>query len=289
MSVRKIIALLAASLTAVAGAAAYGGTASAAGEGRGSVTMTVQSGTLDVLAAPCGGRPLVIDLANSGSEGEYVDVFITPERPLLTSHDVISTYVPPSRSIVVRAQVSAPLGSAGGTHDVSLRLGPRGSAQQAAVTVTPKPSGPGADLALGGPVSASSTHGNFNVCGAVDANTNSEDWSTRTGWNDGTRAVFPDTYTVEFGGPQPIDRVVLHTLDSARYPAARYGLKDFDVQTLGSGGEWTTVSSIRGNTAGRVEIPLDPVVSTASVRVVALASNSGDYSRIVELEVYQAS
>lgn len=289
MSVRKIIALLAVSLTAVAGVAVYAGTASAAKPGRGSVTMTVRSGTLDVLAAPCGGRPLVIDLANSGSEGEYVDVFIAPERPLLTSHDVISTYVPPNRDVAVRAQVSAPLGSAGGTHEVSLRLGPRGPEQQAAVTVTPKPSGPGADLALGGPVSASSTHGNFNVCGAVDANTDSEDWSTLTGWNDGTRAAFPDTYTVEFGGPQPIDRVVLYTLDSARYPAARYGLRDFDVQVPGKDGEWTTVSSVRGNTAGRLEIPLDPVVSTTSVRIAALASNSGDYSRIIELEVYQGS
>ncbi|MFI0353188.1 discoidin domain-containing protein [Actinomadura sp. 9N407] len=287
MSVRKLIALLAVSFTAVAGVAVYGGTASAARQGRGPVTMTVQSGTLDVLAAPCGGRPLLVDLTNPGSEGAYVDVFITPERPLVTSHDVISTYVPPNDNVVLRAQVSAPLGSAGGTHGVSLRLGPRGPRQQAAVTVTPKPSGPGADLALGGPVSASSTHGNFSVCGAVDGNTDSEDWSTRTGWNDGTRTVFPDTYTVEFGGPRPIDRIVLYTLDSARYPAARNGLKDFDVQTLGSGGEWTTVSSVRGNTTGRVEISPDPVVTTASVRIVALASNSGDYSRIIELEVYQ--
>ncbi|MFG2003672.1 hypothetical protein ACGFNU_31390 [Spirillospora sp. NPDC048911] len=289
MSLRKIIILLAVSLTAIAGAALYAGTASATGQGRGSVTMTVQSGTLDVLAAPCGGRPLVVDVANSGSKGAYVDVFIAPERPLVTSHDVISTYVPPNDNVVLRAQVSAPLGSAGGTHDVSLRLGPRGQRQRAAVTVTPKPSGPGADLALGGPVSASSTHGNFNVCGGVDGNANSEDWSTRTGWNDGTRAAFPDTYTVEFGGPRPIDRIVLYTLDSTRYPAARYGLRDFDVQALGGGGEWTTVSSIRGNTTGRVEISPDPVLSTTSVRVVALASNSGDYSRIVELEVYQDS
>ncbi|MFB4315188.1 discoidin domain-containing protein [Actinomadura sp. 21ATH] len=289
MSLRKIIALLAAALTAAAGVAAYAGTASAARQGRGSVTMTLQSGTLDVLAAPCGSRPLVVDLANSDSKGAYVDVFITPERPLVTSHDVISTYVPPNDNVVLRAQVTAPHGSAGGTHGVSLRLGPRGPQQKAAVTVTPKPSGPGANLALGGPVSASSTHGNFNVCGGVDGNANSEDWSARTGWNDGTRAVFPDTYTVEFGGPQPIDRIVLYSLDSARYPAARNALRDFDVQVLGGDGEWTTVSNVRGNALGRLEFPLDPVVTAKSVRVVALASNSGDYSRIVELEVYQDS
>ncbi|MFG2088418.1 discoidin domain-containing protein [Spirillospora sp. NPDC048824] len=288
MSVRKIIALPAVSLTAVAGVVLHAGAASAAEQGRGSVTMTLQSGPLDVLAAPCGGEPLVVALTNSGPEGAYADVFITPERPLVTSHDVISTYVPPDGDVVVRVQVSAPLGSAGGTHDVSLRLGPHGPRQDASVTVTPKPSGPGANLALGGPVNASSTHGNFHVCGAVDGNTDSEAWSTRTGWNDGTRTVFPDTYTVEFGAPQPIDRIVLYTLDSARYPAARYGLRDFDVQVLG-GGEWTTVSSVRGNATGRLEISPDPVVSATSVRVVALASNSGDYSRIVELEVYQDS
>jgi hypothetical protein len=135
-------------------------------------------------------------------------------------------------------------------------------------------------------VKASSTHGNFAACGAVDGNTDSADWDTLTGWNDGTSRVWPDTYTVDFGGPQPIDRVVLYTLDSARYPASRYGLRDFDVQVLRDG-DWTTVQSVRGNTQGKVDLALDPPVSTTSVRVVTLASNSADYSRIVELEVYQ--
>lgn len=281
MSLRTIAGLLALPLIALGGAGAV--PASAAG----TITLTVAPGPLDVLAAPCGIRSLEIGIANSASSGAYVDVFITPDRPLVTSHDVISTYVPPGDDVVVRAEVSAPIGSAAGTYEVAVRAGARGPRAKSSVAVTPKPSGPGANLALGGPVTASSTHGNFSVCGAVDGNTDSADWDTLTGWNDGTSRVWPDTYTAEFGGPQPISRVALYTLDSARYPAARYGLRDFDVQVLRDG-TWTTVSSVRGNTLGLVDLTFDPPVTTTSVRIVTLASNSGDYSRIVELEAYQS-
>jgi hypothetical protein len=289
VSFRKI-----AGLAVLALAAIVGGTVPAVAAGPdggpkgGSITMSVEPGPLDVLAASCGGKSLDIDISNKGSSGAFVDVFITPEKPLITSHDVISTYVPPNRDIVVRTQVTAPAGAAGGTYDIALRLGARGSRAKTSVAVTPKPSGPGANLALGGPVTASSTHGNFSACGAVDGNTNSADWDTLTGWNDGTSRVWPDTFTVDFGGPQQFSRVVLYTLDSERYPAARYGLRDFDVQVMRDG-EWATVQSVRGNTQGVREFALDPVVSTTSVRILALASNNSDYSRIVELEVYQES
>jgi F5/8 type C domain-containing protein len=282
-NLRGIAAALVLSLTALAALAVPAAAAPA-----GSVQLTVPAGPLDVLAAPCGSRPLEITLTNTGAAGAFVDVFITPEDPLVTSHEVISTYVPPDDSLIVRANISAPTGSAGGTHDVAVRLGARGPRAESSVAVTPKPSGPGANLALGGPVSASSTHGNFSVCGAVDGNTNSEEWDTLTGWNDGTSRVWPDLYTVEFGAAKSIDRIVLYTLNSARYPAARYGLRDFDIQVL-IAGEWTTVSTVRGNTRGMHELSLNPPVSATSARVLTLASNSSDYSRIVELEVFQSA
>ncbi|WP_460515127.1 hypothetical protein [Flindersiella endophytica] len=276
-------------LAALLGAVLFG-TAGPAGAARGSITLSVAPGPMAVLAAPCGGQPLPIDIGNTGSTGAYVDVFIEPEGPLTTSHDVISTYVPPSDDVVVTAQISAPLGSAGGTYGVSVQVGSRGPSASSSAVVTPKPSGPGANLALGGPVSASSTHGNFAVCGGVDGNTSSEDWDTLTGWNDGTSRVWPDTYAIStVGGAQPIGRVVVYTLNSVRFPAARYGLKDFDVEVLDEGGKWVNVSSVRDNTAGVVEFTYDSPLLTTGVRIVALASNNNDYSRIVELEVYQAS
>lgn len=256
----------------------------------GSITLSVAPGPLPVMAAPCGGQPLSIDIGNTSSSGTYVNVFITPEDPLLTSHDLISTYVPPNDNVIVTAQISAPLGSAGGTYGVDVKVGSRGPRASSSAVVSEKPSGPGANLALGGPVAASSTHGNFHACGAVDGNTNSEEWDTLTGWNDGNSRVWPDTYTVSLvGGPHNVDRIVLYTLDSVRFPAARFGLRDFDVEILDEGGKWTAVTSVRGNTSGVVDLTFDPALSTTAVRLIMLASNNNDYSRIVELEVYQAA
>lgn len=81
-----------------------------------------------------------------------------------------------------------------------------------------------------------------------------------------------------------VSRVDLHTLDSAREPAARFGLRDWDVQVRVSG-EWRTVDEVRANSVGVVSSEFAPVAADA-VRIVGLASNNGDYSRIVELEVY---
>ena len=141
------------------------------------------------------------------------------------------------------------------------------------------------DLAAGEQATASSTHGNFAVCGAVDGDKDSEHWDTLTGWNDGTRAVFPDTYDVALAEPTTIDRVQLYTLDSVKYPAATNGLRDWDVQVRAGSGAWMTVASVRGNTAGHVTSTFTPTQADA-VRILALAGNGNTYSRIVELEVY---
>ncbi|HEY6740437.1 MAG TPA: hypothetical protein VI076_16450 [Actinopolymorphaceae bacterium] len=249
------------------------------------VTVSVLPDRLSVLAAPCGTRWIDLTITNTTSQPRYVDVYITPESPVHTSHDQISTYLPPDRSVEARVQISADTDAPVGTYDVSFRVGPRGPGQATVpVTVTPRPTGPGANLALGGPAEASSTHGNFSACGAFDGNTNHDDWSTATGWNDGTSGVFPDWLAVRFPKPQQVSRVVAHTLDSSRYPAARYGLKDWDVQVL-TEGEWQTVAQVRGNTTGVVTSTFEPV-TTSAVRISALASNDATYSRLVELEVY---
>jgi hypothetical protein len=125
----------------------------------------------------------------------------------------------------------------------------------------------------------------YPACGATDGDHDSAHWATTTGWNDGTRGLFPDWLQVTFSQPETVSRVDLYTLDSTRYPAARYGLRDWDVQ-VDSGGQWTTVAQVRGNTAGLVSSAFAPV-RTSGVRILALASNEGlTYSRVVELEVY---
>jgi hypothetical protein len=247
------------------------------------VTVSTQP-AVEVLAAPCGSRPMDITIGNTSAAGVYADVFIVPSAPVRTSHDLISTYVPPRESVVVRTQVSAPADALGGTYSVVARSGTSGASDSTAVTVVERPGGPDRNLAFGGPVSASSTHGNFTVCGAADGNRSSDDWSTSTGWNDGTSRVFPDWYAATFAQPESVSRVVVYTLGSSRYPAAQFGLRDWDVQVL-EGSTWRTVASVRGNTAATVTSTFDPVVTT-SVRILATASNDANYSRIVELEIY---
>jgi hypothetical protein len=250
------------------------------------LTLSTSPASLDILAAPCGARTVDIGVRNDDSTAVYADVLLTPDEPLTTSPEVISSYLPAGYELQVPVRVSAPAGSAATTGEIVVQAGRsgRGDTLTVPVTVTPPPSGPGANLALGASVTASSSHGNFPPCRAIDGNANSEDWQTLTGWNDGTSRVFPDWLALELAQPQQLSKVVVHTLDSSRYPAPRYGLADWDVQVLANG-TWQTVASVRDNTVGVVTSTFPPV-TTASVRILALASNDANYSRIVELGVY---
>jgi hypothetical protein len=260
------------------------------------LTLTATPTTLNVLAAPCGGRNVDVAVRNDSSQPTYADVLLTADSPLSATPDVISSYLPAGYTLHTPVQVSAPSGSADSDAKVTIKAGRTGRGPQITVPVVVKapPSGPGANLAIAATVSASSSHANFPACGAIDGNSNSDDWQVATGWNDGTSRVFPDWLAVTFAQPHQVSRVDLHTLNSTRYPAPRYGLRDWDVQVWDAGasggsggsGEWHTVAGVRGNTAGVVSSTFDPV-STTSVRVFVIASNDSTYSRIVELEVYE--
>jgi hypothetical protein len=116
---------------------------------------------------------------------------------------------------------------------------------------------------------------------AVDGITDSTLWDQGQGWNDGTPDAYPDTLSVAFDGTAPIGRVRVHTLDSAQYPAAQFGIADADVQ-VHTGGIWTTVGQIRGNTRGVNDLTF-PAAQADAVRVVVSAARVS-YSRIIELE-----
>lgn len=249
------------------------------------VTVSVAPADARVIAAPCGMTWLDVTIVNHTTKARFVDVWVEPESPVRTSRDLLSTYVPASGEVTAPLRVSAPSDATQGAYDLTFDVG-RVDEQPATVPVTveQRPTGPDTNLAFASAASASSTHGNFAVCGAVDGNSDSADWSVSTGWNDGTRAVFPDWYAVEFDQTRQVDRVVLHTLNSATYPASGYGLRDWDVQVL-DGAEWRTVDAVRANTVGTVTSTFDPV-STSSIRVLTSASNDSAYSRIVELEAY---
>ena len=135
-----------------------------------------------------------------------------------------------------------------------------------------------------GTVTASSTHPGYPAESVIDGDATSDRWGSGNGWNDNTINVFPDSIQVAFAAPAEIGRVDVDTLDSQQYPAAQYGLRDADVSLLVDG-QWRTVGQIRDNQIGHLSVSFDAVVASA-VRLSITASNSGDYSRVIELTAY---
>jgi hypothetical protein len=229
---------------------------------------------------------LNLTMTNTGAQDRYADLTLAPTGPLQLSRTLFSSWLPavdPDQPVSAPVEVRVPRDTAPGSYTIDVEVDR--SRVTVPVTVDPlPPKGPGDNLALGEQATASSTHGNFTLCGAVDGDEDSEHWDTLTGWNDGTRAAFPDTYDVALSAPATVNRVELYTLDSTKYPARLNGLRDWDVQARVAG-TWQTVAQVRGNTVGHVTSTFTPVQADA-VRILCLDGNDHTYSRIVELEVY---
>ena len=251
------------------------------------VQLSADPQELSVVGLPCLPGNLNLTMTNTGTEPRYADLTLDPCGPLQLSRELFSSWLPavdPDQPVTAPVAVRVPRDARPGKYKIDLEV----DRQRLTVPVTVNPlppKGPGDNLALGEQATASSTHGNFTLCGAVDGDADSAHWDTLTGWNDGTRAAFPDTYDVALSAPATVSRVELYTLDSAQYPAKANGLKDWDVQVRSGTGDWQTVAQVRGNTVGHVTSTFDPVQADA-VRILCLDGNDHTYSRIVELEVY---
>ncbi|MGW6201410.1 galactose-binding domain-containing protein [Kribbella sp. NPDC055110] len=250
------------------------------------VAVSVAPEQLSVVGLPCFPASLNLTMTNTGSQDRYADLTLEPTGPLQLSRTLFSSWLPaldPDQPVSAPVEIRVPRDTKPGSYKIGVEVDR--NQLTVPVTVEPLPSkGPGDNLALGEQATASSTHGNFTLCGAVDGDKDPEHWDTLTGWNDGTRAVFPDTYDVALSTPATVNRVELYTLDSVKYPARVNGLRDWDVQVK-VGGAWQTVAQVRGNTQGHVTSTFDPVQADA-VRILCLDGNDHTYSRIVELEVY---
>jgi hypothetical protein len=280
----------AAAITAASLTAAIPVSADAAGKAdRGrpaQIELAATPGQVDVVALPCLPSKLTLSMTNTGTEDAYADAVLSADQPLTLSRSVFSSWLPaadPDVPADTTVSVRAPREAAPGMYEIQAEAGRADLTVPVRVMPLP-PKGEGDNLALGEQATASSTHGSFNVCGAVDGDADSANWSTSTGWNDATRGTFPDTYDVQLAERAEISRVELYSLDSARYPAAKNALRDWDVQVLADG-QWHTVDEVRGNTQGHVTSTFTPVQAEA-VRIVALASNDAAYSRIVELQIF---
>ncbi|GAA4674016.1 hypothetical protein Prum_031570 [Phytohabitans rumicis] len=248
------------------------------------LALSTDVSTVEVLPQPCPRSGFELRFKNAGARAVYADAFVDAPDELRVSREVVTSYLPAGYELKIRVQVTAVVGTAPGEYALALRAGD--ARLSLPVTVLPAPENPTGNLARFATVVASSEHlPVYPACGATDGDRDSAHWATTTGWNDGTRGLFPDWLQVSFATEETVGRVDLYTLNSTRYPAARYGLRDWDVQ-VDSGGQWVTVAQVRGNTAGLVSTAFPPVL-TKAVRVLALASNEGlTYSRVVELEAY---
>lgn len=135
-------------------------------------------------------------------------------------------------------------------------------------------------------MSASSTYTPSSPDNLNDGSTDSELWGGggANGWNDETPGVFPDSVTATWSSPVRLTRVKVYTLDSRAYPAAYWGVRDYDLQ-VSVGGSWRTVAEVRGNTAGVVESTFAQADADA-LRIVIYDSNDHAYSRLIEIEGY---
>ncbi|MDQ0797965.1 discoidin domain-containing protein [Streptomyces sp. B1I3] len=248
------------------------------------LSATPRSLTADEL--PCRPTTLAVSMANTGKEPVFADATLSSDAPIALTDNIFSTYLPatdPDQAVTRSVGVRVPPGTAPGTYDLTVASGRQRVVVPLTVEAVPEP-GPGTDLAFGQLVIASSTHGNFRTCGAVDGDSDYRNWSAGNGWNDADKGAFPDWLAVTWPEPVELGRIEVVTYGTPARPAALQGIKDFDVQVR-SGGDWLGVGSYRGNTLERVVATFDPVTADA-VRVVVHASNSGDYSRILEVEAF---
>ncbi|MFF7363589.1 discoidin domain-containing protein [Streptomyces sp. NPDC008125] len=252
----------------------------------GPVVLSASPTSLTGSELPCMPTKFSVSLTNTGTTALFADATLTAEAPITLSDQVFSTYLPvadPDRPVTRSVGVRVPPGTAPGTYDLTAVSGRQRVVVPLTVQAPPAP-GPGVDLAYGRAVTASSTHGNFTTCAAVDGDSDYLHWGSGYGWNDADKGVFPDWLAVEWPQPVELGRVETVTYGTPARPAAVQGIKDFDVQVR-SGGEWLTVGSYRGNTLDRIVTTFEPV-TTDAVRVFVHASNSADYSRILEVEAY---
>ena len=251
------------------------------------VNLDADPGNITIAPLPCDRRGEIdLSMTNTGSTGEFVDAVLSASTELQLSRGIWSTYLPaadPHQAVNAPVTVTAEEGTSPGLYQ--LQMAAAGQILQIPVTVEGPPADRRSDnLALYRQAFASTIHPNTTLCGGVDGNRDSEQWAD-SGIHDRTPEEFPDSFGVQLDDSYPISRVEVYTLDSAAYPAAEMGIRDFEVQAHTAQG-WRTLTSVIDNEEGHVTLRF-PSTLADQVQVIVHDSNDHKYSRIIELEIYQ--
>jgi hypothetical protein len=152
----------------------------------------------------------------------------------------------------------------------------------------------------GGVATASSSHssGLYLAAATINGDRIGNTWGTvNGGWNDGTRAAYPDDLEIAFSAARNISEIRVFTLQNGWSLAGEptettlcsgEGILDFEVQYW-NGTAWVTVSSgaVTGNDRA-MRVFTFPAISTTKIRVhVTNARNN--WTRIVEVEAFGAA
>lgn len=139
----------------------------------------------------------------------------------------------------------------------------------------------------GSTATASGTAAGFDPNNVLNGQTSSAAWGTPgVGWQDDTPGVFPDTLTIDFGTARTLDRLVVHTLDSATQPASANGVRDYSIEYW-DGNAWKLLTSVNGNSQGVITSTFG-AINTSQVRLTVTAAN-GASSNILQVQAFQPS
>jgi hypothetical protein len=151
------------------------------------------------------------------------------------------------------------------------------------------------NVALSATPSASSSHssGSYPVGAVINGDRTGVSWGTTNGgWNDGTRAAYPDTFELTFSAPQHIDEIDVFTLPNnwqsgapvtQDTEATAEGILDFTVEYW-DGSDWVLINAVTGNNKAWRQFLFAPVTTTR-IRVV-ITNSRNNWSRLVELEAW---
>lgn len=245
------------------------------------VSIEVHPGSGELAAVPCGEQVLDIEMTNETDRALFSDAYVSAQGPLHVSRPAVSSYLPAGYTLTAAVRVSVTGDADPGTYTVAVSAG--GDTVRVPITVRELD---GDNLARAGTPTASSTHGGWSACGAVDGSRDQSDWGgpSTTGWVDGTKNNWPDWYQVSFDQGEQVGSVKLTTISRANKPASEAGIRDWDVQVRRDGA-WETVATVRDNEQGTVRSTFS-AVETGAVRILIRSSNHPKYSAIVELEIY---